>query len=389
MRELFGRFMPAMRVPSRSSDSESVVRELFALAGITIGGTAPGDITVHDPRFYERLLRDASLGLGESYMDGWWETEALDVFIDKVMRANLKQKVQGNWRLKAQTIKAVVLNMQSKARSGASVEAHYDIGNDLYTRMLDNRMVYTCAYWKDAKNLTEAQEHKLDLVCRKAGLKPGMRVLDLGCGWGGFASWAAEKYGCTVLGVTLSKDQVSLGNEKWKHLPVELRLCDYRDVQGTYDRVISIGMMEHVGPKNYRGVMEVINRCLVDDGVAVFHTIANNRSLRKGTPWVEKYIFPNAVAPSLAQLGRAIEGMFVMEDLHNIGPDYDPTLMAWWHNFDKTYSEISARYDRRFYLMWKFYLLAAAGASRSRDAQLYQCVLTKTGRAQPSHFRQI
>lgn len=392
-RELFDRVLPTLRVPTRTSEAESVVRELFGLAGIEIGGTNPGDLQVHDPRFYERTLRDASVGFGEAYMEGWWETDALDVTIDKIMRANLKQKITGSWRMRALTVKALMLNLQAKTRSGASVEAHYDIGNDLYTRMLDERMVYTCAYWKGAKTLQEAQNAKLDLVARKVGLKPGMRVLDLGCGWGGFASWAAEKYGCSVLGVTLSKDQVALGNELWgpkgKKLDVELRLCDYRDVRGTFDRVVSIGMMEHVGPKNHREMMRVIHRNLADDGVALVHTIANNKSLRHGTPFIEKYIFPNAVAPSLAQMGRAIEDLFVCEDLHNIGPDYDPTLMAWWDNFDRTYSEISDRYDRRFYLMWKFYLQAAAGAARSRDGQLYQVVLTKTGRAQPDHCRQV
>jgi cyclopropane-fatty-acyl-phospholipid synthase len=388
VKDLWGKLLPTLQTTvSRSSDAESIVRELFGLADIEIGGKRPGDIVVHDPRFYERVLRDASIGLGESYMDEWWETDALDVTIYKIMRANLKQKITGSWRLRALTVKAVLLNLQAKTRSGASVEAHYDIGNDLYTRMLDERMVYTCGYYKDAKTLKEAQEAKLDLVCRKAGLQPGMKVLDLGCGWGGLASWAAEKYGCTVLGVTLSKDQVSLGNQLWgpsgKNLPVELRLCDYRDVQGKFDRVLSVGMMEHVGPKNYRDMMQVINARLVDDGIAVVHTIANNKSLRHGTPFIEKYIFPNAVAPSLAQIGRALEGLFVLEDLHNIGPDYDPTLMAWWENFDRTYAEIAHRYNRRFYLMWKFYLLAAAGAGRARDGQLYQMVLTKTGRPQP------
>jgi cyclopropane-fatty-acyl-phospholipid synthase len=383
-----GRVLPTIETTlRRTSGAEAIVRELFGLAGVEIGGTRSGDIRVHNSHFYERVLRDASIGLGESYMDDWWETDALDVTIEKLMRGNLKQKITGSWRLRALTVKAALLNLQAKTRSSASVEAHYDIGNDLYTRMLDERMVYTCGYWKDASTLRAAQEAKLDLVCRKAGLAPGMRVLDLGCGWGGLASWAAEKYGCTVLGVTLSKDQVALGNQLWgpqgKGLPVELRLCDYRDVEGTFDRVLSVGMMEHVGPKNHRTMMELIDRCLVADGVAVVHTIANNRSLRHGTPFVEKYIFPNAVAPSLAQIGRAMEGIFVLEDLHNIGPDYDPTLMAWWANFDRTYPEIAHRYDRRFYQMWKFYLLAAAGASRSRDGQLYQMVLTKTGRAQP------
>jgi cyclopropane-fatty-acyl-phospholipid synthase len=381
-KSLLERFIP-ITLPNRTAEAESIVRELFGLAGIEIGGHAPGDIRVHDPRFYERVLRDASVGFGEAYMEEWWETDALDVTIDKIMRANLKQKITGSWRMRALTVKAIMLNLQAKARAGASIEAHYDIGNDLYTRMLDPRMVYTCAYWDKATNLVEAQEHKLDLVCRKLGLEKGMKVLDLGCGWGGLASWAAEKYGCTVLGVTLSKDQVSLGNQLWKHLPVELRLCDYRDVQGTFDRVVSIGMMEHVGPKNHRTMMQTIDRCLKPEGVALVHTIANNKSLRHGTPFIEKYIFPNAVAPSLAQIGRAMEGLFVCEDLHNIGPDYDPTLMAWWDNFDRTYSEIAHRYDRKFYLMWKFYLLAAAGASRSRDGQLYQVVMTKTGRKQP------
>ena len=386
LRSLFERVLPVI-APTRIGEAESIIRELFGLADIEFGGKRTGDIVVHDQRFYERTLRDASVGFGEAYMDGWWESDALDVTIEKIMRANLKQKIQGSWKLKALTLRAVLMNLQSKTRSGPSVEAHYDIGNDLYTRMLDERMVYTCGYWKNAKTLQEAQDAKLDLVARKVGLKPGMRVLDLGCGWGGMASWAAEKYGCSVLGVSLSKDQVSLGNELWgpkgKKLDVELRLCDYRDVRGKYDRVISVGMMEHVGPKNYREMMQVIHRNLADDGVALVHTIGNNRSLRHGTPWVEKYIFPNAVAPSLAQLSGAMEGLLVPEDVHNIGPDYDPTLMAWWANFDRTYPEIAHRYDRRFYLMWKFYLLAAAGASRSRDGQLYQVVMTKTGRAQP------
>lgn len=381
------------RVVPRASEAEAVVRELFEAADIRIDGSRPGDIRVHDPRFHERLLRDASVGLGESYMEDWWETDALDTTIDKIMRANLKQKIAGSWKMRALTVKAVLLNLQAKSRSQESVAAHYDIGNDLYTRMLDERMVYTCGYWRNAKTLQESQNAKLDLVAKKVGLKPGMKVLDLGCGWGGMASWAAEKYGCSVVGVTLSKDQVQLGNELWgpkgKKLDVELRLCDYRDVQGTFDRVISIGMMEHVGPKNHRHMMETIHARLADDGVALVHTIANNKSLRHGTPFIEKYIFPNAVAPSIAQIGRALEGLFVLEDLHNIGPDYDPTLMAWWENFDRTYKEISGKYDRKFYQMWKFYLLAAAGASRSRDGQLYQVVLTKTGRAQPDYARQI
>jgi cyclopropane-fatty-acyl-phospholipid synthase len=309
----------SQKVASRDS-AETLVRELFGSAGIEIDGPGPGDVTVHDRRFYGRLIRDATVGLGESYMDGWWSVPHLDVFIDKAMRADLKQKITGSWRMRLLTAKAYLLNLQSQRRSAGSVEAHYDIGNDLYTRMLDPRMVYTCAYWKNATTLAEAQEAKLDLVCRKVGLEKGMKVLDLGCGWGGFAAYAAEKYGCEVVGVTLSKDQLALGREKWKHLPVDLRLCDYRDATGVYDRVVSIGMMEHVGPKNHRAMLEVIHRCLVPDGVALVHTIGNNASELHGVPFIEKYVFPNAVAPSLAQFGRAAEHLFVVEDVHNFGP---------------------------------------------------------------------
>lgn len=363
--------------------AEIVVRELFGLADIEIGGARPGDIDVHDRRFYGRLLRGASIGLGESYMDGWWDADALDVFAEKILRAGLQDRIKGSRRLRLLTARALLFNLQSPSRSGRSVEAHYDIGNDLYIRMLDPRMVYTCAYWKDATTLAQAQEAKLDLVCRKLGLEPGMRVLDLGCGWGGFAGWAAEKYGCSVVGLTLSKDQHTLGSEMWKHLDVELRLADYREITGTFDRVVSIGMMEHVGPKNHRVMMEVIHRSLTPDGYALVHTISGNRSRRHGTPFVEKYLFPNAVSPSLAQLGAATEGLFVLEDLHNIGPDYERTLLAWWENFDRAYPDLKHRYDERFYRMWRFYLLAAAGAARARDAQLFQLVLTRPGRAQP------
>jgi cyclopropane-fatty-acyl-phospholipid synthase len=368
---------------SRAASAEEFVRQLFELAGIRIDGPGPGDIHVHDVRFYERLLRDASIGMGESYMDGWWDSDAVDVLLEKILRAGLQDTVAGSLRLRLLAARAIALNPQAKSRAVRSVQAHYDIGNDLYTRMLDPRMVYSCAYWKDAATLAEAQEAKLDLVCRKLGLAPGMRVLDVGCGWGGFAAYAAERYGCSVVGVTLSKAQLELGREMWQHLDVDLRLLDYRDVGGTFDRVASIGMMEHVGPKNHRGYMEVVHRSLADDGIALIHTISARRSRRHGTPFVEKYIFPDAVSPSLAQLGVAMEGLFVLEDLHNIGPDYEPTLLAWWQNFDRAYPELQSRYDERFYRMWKFYLLAAAGAARARDAQVFQLVLTKIGRRQP------
>ena len=364
--------------------AERTVRELFALAGVTIGGDQPGDIQVHNREFYPRILQQASMGLGESYMDGWWDTPALEVFIEKVLRADLKNKVKGDWRLWLLPAQAVLFNLQSKARAYQVAEAHYDIGNELYAKMLDKRMVYTCGYWKNARTLEEAQVAKLDLVCRKVGLKPGMTVLDLGCGWGGMAAFAAERYGCKVRGVSVSKEQVKWAKENWKGLDVDFTLGDYRDVSGTYDAVVSIGMAEHIGYKNHRTMMKVIHRSLKPEGVALVHTIANNVSRIHGIPFIEKYVFPNACAPSIAQLGKAMEGLLVLEDLQNIGPDYYHTLIAWWKNFDAAWPELRGpRYDDRFYKMWKFYLLGAAGASKARDGQLYHLVMTRTGREQP------
>jgi cyclopropane-fatty-acyl-phospholipid synthase len=368
----------------KGEKAETIVRELFGLAGVTIDGNKPWDIRVKNREFYPRLLRDASLGLGESYMDRWWEVDALDQFIEKVLRADLKEKIKGNWRLWLLPIQATLFNLQSVARTTTVVAEHYNIGNDLYERMLDKRMVYTCGYWKTAKTLEEAQVAKLDLICKKVGLKKGMRVLDLGCGWGGFAAYAAETYGVEVVGISVAKEQIAFAKQKWKHLPVEFRLGDYRSITGKYDAVVSIGMAEHIGYKNHRTMMEVIHRSMKDDAVACVHTIANNTSRIHGVPFIEKYVFPSACAPSIAQLGKAIEGLLVLEDLQNIGPDYAPTLVAWWENFDKAWPELrGAKYDDRFYQMWKFYLLGAAGASRARDGQLYHLVLTKTGRVQP------
>ena len=375
-----------MTMMNGGARAEKVVRELFESAGVGVAGREPGDILVKDPAFYGRLLREASIGLGESYMDGWWECEQLDLFIEKILRVDMKKKIEGSLRLKLLTLQAVVTNMQSRKRAKIVAEKHYDLGNDLYEVMLCPRMVYTCAYWKNSKTLEEAQDAKLELICKKAHLKPGMKVLDMGCGFGGFALYAAEKYGCDVVGVTVSKEQQRFGMAvaTKKKLPVELRLQDFRDVRGTFDAVVSIGMLEHVGWKNHRNFMEVAYRNLKDGGIGVFHTIGSNESQKHGIPFFEKHIFPNAASPSLAQLGKAMEGLFVAEDIHNIGPDYNPTLLAWWKNFEAGYDTLDkVKYDLRFYRMWRFYLLAAAGAVAARESQLWHLVVTKPGSRQP------
>lgn len=359
--------------------SKQTIRELLAGTEVDLDGSRPFDMRVHDERFYDRVLSDGPMGLGEAYMDGWWDCQALDVMMDKLLRADLESRVSPA-KLIVPVLYSKVVNRQRRARAFDVGRRHYDLGNDLYRWMLDRRMTYTCGYWAHAADLDQAQEHKLDLVCRKMQLEAGMRVLDIGCGWGSFAGFAAERYGVEVVGVTVSREQVELGRELLKALPVELRLQDYRDVDGVYDRVVSLGMFEHVGVRNYKSFMDVVLRCLKDDGLFLLHTIGTNTPKTAVDPWTDKYIFPGGMLPTAARISAALEGRFVIEDWHNFGADYDPTLMAWMDNVDRHKQELAnLGYDERFYRMWRYFLLSSAGAFRARRNHLWQIVLTKPG----------
>jgi len=354
------------------------IEHLFAPAGIMVNGSRPWDITVHNHHLFKRLLTHGSLGLGESYMDGWWDCERIDELVRRLFSAGIDRKVK-TIDMMLTVLSARLMNRQSQARSFQVGRRHYDIGNDLYQRMLDSRMIYSCAYWKDADTLEAAQEHKLDLVCRKLHLEPGQRLLDIGCGWGGMAQFAAERYGVEVVGVTVSHEQAKSAQQRCAGLPVEIRFQDYRDLHEPFDRIVSIGMFEHVGYKNYRTYMSVVDRCLKDDGLFLLHTIGGNSSVTTCDPWLERYIFPNGMLPSAVQITSSIEGLFILEDWHNFGPDYDTTLMAWYQRFEDAWPDLSARYGERFYRMWRYYLLLCAGAFRARTNQLWQIVLAKEG----------
>ncbi|MEJ0053876.1 MAG: cyclopropane fatty acyl phospholipid synthase [bacterium] len=365
-----------------SDSSERAARKLLAKADIEIGGSRPWDIQVHDPRLYARVFRFGSLGLGEAYMDGWWDAPAPDQLIDKLISARLQETVRFSFAELLDIAKGYLFNLQSPSRAPEVAEKHYDLGNDLYKAMLDPRLVYTSGYWSGtpaAGNLAEAQEAKLDLICRKIGLTAGDRVLDIGCGFAGFAKYAAEKYGAHVVGITVSREQLALGKEICEGLPVELRFEDYRDVNEPFDHIVSIEMIEAVGAKNFRTYMKVVERCLKPGGFFLLQAIGNNESVIAGDPWITKYIFPNGMLPSAAQLTQAFEGLLMIEDWHNFGPDYDKTLMAWFTNFDKAWPALRGKYGDRFYRMWKYYLLMCAGLFRARQTHVWQIVLSKGG----------
>lgn len=358
---------------------------LLEKAGIIVNGSEPWDIQVHDERLYGRVFRHGSLGLGEAYMDGWWDAPRLDEFFTRIFLAGLDRQASPKRELMTELMHRI-FNFQSFRRAFMVGEEHYDLGNDLFVNMLDPRLVYTCGYWEQARDLAEAQRDKLDLVCQKVRLRPGMRVLDIGCGWGGFVRYAAQRYGVSVVGVTVSKEQAKYARDVCKDLPVDIRVQDYRELDGPFDAIVSIGMFEHVGYKNYRTYMEVVRRCLEPDGLFLLHTIGNCRSVHRTDPWMEKYIFKNGMLPSLKQIFTASEGLFnVVEDVHNFGAYYDPTLMAWNENFQAAWPDLKARYSGRFKRMWEYYLLACAGSFRARRNQLWQIVFSPQGVAGGYH----
>jgi cyclopropane-fatty-acyl-phospholipid synthase len=344
----------------------------------------PWDPRIHDEHFYTRVLAQGTLGLGESYMDGQWDVDDLDGMLERLILVDAEDRVRGLGAA-FDAIRARLVNLQSEGRS-FQVGKHYDLGNDLYRAMLGKRLVYSCAYWRDADDLDAAQEAKLDLVCRKLGLRAGMRVLDIGCGWGEALKFAAARYGVRGVGVTVSKQQADYARELCAGLPIEIRLQDYRDLDagdGGFDRIFSLGMFEHVGVRNYATFFEVARRCLADDapdgGLFLLHTIGGNRSVDHTDPWIARYIFPNSMLPSAKQIADAVESHFVIEDWHNFGADYDRTLQAWRANVERSWDTLPPRYDERFRRMWRFYLSASMASFRARRIQLWQLVLSPRG----------
>lgn len=374
--------LPPTTITSNISNPPLVLQQLCARAGITINGDAPWDIRVHDARVYQQVLTRGSLGFGESYIEGLWDCDQLDELFARLLRLDPARQLPGLARahLIWNSLRQKIINLQSRGRAFQVGERHYDVGNDLFEKMLDSHMIYSCAYWPGARNLEEAQVQKLELICRKLQLKPGNTLLDIGCGWGGLAAYAARQYGVHVTGITISKEQQKLATERCQGLPVNIELMDYRDLTGNFDKIVSVGMFEHVGTKNYPIYFENVKRLLKDDGLFLLHTIGTRRTTGTSDAWIDKYVFPNGKLPSPCDLSAAVEDHFIIEDWHNFGMDYDLTLMAWKKRFDAAWPQLRDKYDERFYRMWSYYLQCCAGFFRARQGQLWQVVLAPTAR---------
>jgi cyclopropane-fatty-acyl-phospholipid synthase len=365
---------PNARGPTPAAASP--LARLLAAASIQINGPGAADIAVHNPAFYTRLNREGSLGVGEAYMDGWWDCPRLDLFFQRVFSAGVDRAVargrRGWWLLLASALG----KRHTRGRAGAVARRHYDLANDIFQVMLGRWMIYTTGYWAQAADLDAEQEAKLDFVCRRLELRPGMRVLDIGCGWGGFARFAAERYRVRVEGVTLSPPQLELARSLCAGLPVELRLQDYRDLgPARYDAIVSLGMLEHVGYSNYGQFFHTARAVLAPGGRMYLSTIGASYTARSTDPWVERYIFPNSHLPSIAQIRRALESRFVPSAWENWAAHYDRTLMAWFANFDAHRRGWQQQYGDRFHRMWKFYLLSSAAAFRAQRLHSWHILL--------------
>lgn len=357
---------------------EKQFKQLLSLADIEVNGRNPWDIQIKNPDTYKRSIIDGHLGLGESYMEGWWDCDDLEEFFYRILDAKIDKKIIPPILIFGKIIGAV-FNMQKSSRVFDVANTHYNLDVDLFEAMLGRKMIYSCGYWKEATNLDDAQEAKLKLIFDKLELKEGESVLDIGCGWGGAAMFAAGRYNTKVRGTTISIGQAEEARKRTKYSNVNIDFIDYRNITGKYDKIYSIGMFEHVGYKNYRSYFEVVNRCLKRDGLTLLHTIGTNTPSTAGDPWTNKYIFPNGMLPSASQITKAYEGLFVLEDWHCFGYDYSLTLKEWFKNFDVYWDKMLFKKDDTFYRMWKYYLLSFSGAFRSRNIQVWQILLSKEG----------
>jgi cyclopropane-fatty-acyl-phospholipid synthase len=341
-----------------------------------------GNVVIHDPGTLRRLVIDPRVGFGDAYSDGTVEIQGPLVDVLVAISRSVGRASSGGGLLDRFVNRPRRRRSHSLHASRQSVHYHYDIGNDFYRLWLDERMQYTCAYYAEPDfTLEEAQLAKLDHVCRKLQLRPGERVLEAGCGWGGLARHMAERYGVSVRAFNLSHEQVAYAREQTRSAGLAERVefveDDYRNATGTYDVFVSVGMLEHVGAEKYGELGRVIDRSLTPAGRGLIHSIGRNTP-QPLDPWTEKRIFPGAYPPAISEMMNIFEPFaFSVLDVENIRLHYARTLEHWLDRFDRNSDEVARMFDERFVRMWRMYLAGSLAAFLVGSLQLFQIVFAR------------
>lgn len=342
------------------------------------------DWYIHQPGALGRIVRNPELALGETYMEGAWDVGEgqLSAFLGLLMR-NVPQPQPGSPWHSVENLLHTLHTWNPIRRSYRNVAHHYDLDEWLFRQFLDQDMQYSCAYFQEPDiSLEEAQRAKCRHILHKLQLRPGQRVLDIGCGWGGLALYLAERAGVQVTGLTLSKEQLRVARLRAKERgldgKVRFLLEDYRQHEGRYDRISSVGMFEHVGQPHYRRYFETVHKLLADDGIALIHTIGRQRRDSATNPWIRRYIFPGGAIPALSEIDEALKPTtLITTDVEVLRLHYAYTLAAWQNRFRKARTRIAERLGERFCRMWEFYLAGCENAFRWRDLVVFQIQLAK------------
>lgn len=357
--------------------SQFAVARIFSIADVAINGTRRWDIRVSDDRFFPSVLFQGSLGLGESYLRGWWTCEDLEELFYRLITGGLERISRALPVHMIGRLADRFVNQQTRDKSLRVAERHYNLGNDLFLSFLGAYKNYSCGLYESTQTLDEAQVAKMEKICHELDLRPGDRLLDVGGGWGEFARFAATRHGCHVTSINIADEQIAYATEYCGDAPVEIRKCDYREISGRYNKIAVIAMLTHVGYKNYRLFMEVMSRCLEPNGLILIETVGGHVSQTNCEPWTDKYIFPGGMIPSLEQLDRSVEGLFHRTRISEFGLSYVRTLRSWHQNLLAAWPTLRHRYDDSTRLMFEYFFLSCAGAFRARDLVYWHVLLSK------------
>lgn len=360
-------------------DSQYLMGKAFLeQADIQVEGSRPWDIKICHPGFFKCIMQQGLLGLGESYMDGWWECERLDIFVYKFLSGQLDEALPTHLHDILKFFSAKLLSIRSDENNSKRGHNDYEIGDDIFAIMLDSYMQYSCGCWRQATCLNEAQTAKLDMMCEKLQLTPGMRVLDIGCGWGGTAEYMARHYDVYVEGITDSTEQQKIAQARCEGLNVTIMLGDFRDpLDDQFDRIIALGTLQNIGLKSYKTFFEWVASCLRPDGFFLLQSIGSGQLVNHIGPWINKYIFPGGCLPSGEQIIHSTQPYLHIEDWINLGEDYDKTFMAWEKRINTAWPELRHHYSPKFKRMLDYYLCSCAGFLRARKLNMWEVVFSR------------